>query len=210
MSSDAQAWLDRGTSFAILGRLHREPPDDGALHLIAQLVDEWPGPRTGDVIEGLARLRRSAARGEDGEAVRADHDRLYGVSAKALVPPYESVHRGVDGLVFDTQTIEVRGIYRASGLQAPRLGLEPDDHLGLEFDFMAQALLRAAQGPDGEHRERALAPARDFLVEHLLAWAPKALDRVVELARTDFMAGVALLSRSVLDECRLAWEVNHV
>ncbi|MEQ6900103.1 molecular chaperone TorD family protein [Nocardioides sp. YIM 152588] len=204
MAFDRTLWEHHAAAFGVLGRLHREPPSDEALTAIGALLDEWPLPDGPDAAAGLARLRCSRDAGEDAARVRADHDRLYGVSAVALVAPYESVHRGEDRLVFDTATLEVREAYRALGLQAPQLNLEPDDHIGLELDFMAQALLRAVGAPDDALAEAALAPARAFLADHLLPWAPAVLARVEEAARTDFMAGVALLTRGALDSCRSA------
>ncbi|WP_168929317.1 molecular chaperone TorD family protein [Nocardioides sp. GY 10113] len=202
---DRAYWENHAAAFAVLGRLHREPPSDEALASITGLLDEWPLPGTPGAAAGLDRLRRSRDAGEDAAAVRADHDRLYGVSAVALVAPYESVHRGQDRLVFDTATLQVRESYRAIGLQAPRLNLEPDDHIGLEFDFVAQAVLRAIGSPDDAVAEAALEPARAFLVEHLLPWAPAMLVRAATTARTDFMAGIALLSSGALDSARAAF-----
>ncbi len=198
-------------AFGTLGRLHREPPNDTILTTLHDLLDEWPLPSTTAAEEGLARLRRSRQQGEDAETIRRDHDRLYGVSAVATVSPYESVHRGDDGLVFDQATLEVRQAYAALGLQAPELNREPDDHLGLEFDFVAQGLLRmltAADLGDESEAERLGTMVDGFIRDHLLSWAPDMLESAVTAARTDFMAGVALLSLGALESVRELWETR--
>lgn len=207
------------TAFAALGKLHRDAPDPPTLAAFRELQEEWPLPETASARGGLAApdnpaadgglaaLRRSAELGEDAEQIADDHNRLYGDSARALVPPYESVHRGIDKLVFDDATIEVRAAYRELGLRAPRLNREPDDHLGLEFDFVAQALLRACDATaDGDTAgaARLLDLVRDFIADHLARWAPGMLAAVVGAARTQFMVGVARLSLATLDQASAA------
>ncbi|AJQ91670.1 TorD/DmsD family molecular chaperone [Propionibacterium freudenreichii] len=151
---------------------------------------------------GMEQIRESARAGETPEEIRRDHDLLYGDTAAARVAPYESVHRGVDGLVFGEATLEVRAAYQALSLQAPKLNQEPDDHIGLEFDFMAQLTLQvidALYGDDAARAEKLMTHGTDFLRDHLLAWAPQMLDLATQHAQTHFMKGVVLLSIGALD-----------
>lgn len=191
--------------FATLGKLHREPPDDATLGLLRDMVDDWPLMGTDDAREGVRRWALSRDARESAEAIARDHNRLYGVSATAVVAPYESVHRDDDGLLFDSSTLRVREAYRAQRLQAPRLNREPDDHIGLEFDFVARLLLRAldaeADGARASAQEE-LDAARDFLGTHPLQWAPAMLSRAAAAAETHFMAGLALLSMGALESAR--------
>lgn len=198
--SDRDTWDAMAAAFGVLGRLHREPPEQQALDSIRSLADDWPLNDTDDSLAGIECLHRSAVAGERASAVRSDHDRLYGVSATARVAPYESVWRSAEKLVFDEETMQVRQSYRAAGLSAPDLHREPDDHVGLEFDFVAQLLLRALDAPSEEPSARCvpLQMARLFLDDHLNAWAPAMLTAAAAEARTEFMAGVALLSRGAL------------
>ncbi len=189
-------------AFSVLGRFHRSAPDEQTLSAFWGLLDEWPLPITDATADGLARLRQSRADGEPATVIGRDLAGLYGHMAVARVAPFESVHRGIERLVFDEQTLEVRTAYRALSLQAPRLNKEPDDHIGLEFDFIAQASLRALDALDAGDRERARHYTRigaDFLNEHLQQWAPDMLAQVVEKADTKFMQGIALLSLGALE-----------
>lgn len=198
--TDVEEWDALAAAFGTLGRLHREPPDADMLDAISGLLDEWPLPDTEEARLGVQRLRRSRELGEDAEAIRRDHDRMYGVSATAEVPPYESVHRGTEGLVFDEQTLDVRAAYRTLGLTAPNLNREPDDHIGLELDFVAQAMLMAIDAVDAGTSD-ALVPvasARAFLRDHVLTWAPDMLRTLEARAGTEFIAGLALLSQGAL------------
>lgn len=190
-------------AFAALGALHLTAPDSGSLEEVRSLTEEWPLDLVGPCVEGLDSWRESARSDEDSDAVSRDHDRLYGDSAAALVPPYESVHRSTDGLVFDEQTLQVRNAYRAFNLQAPRLNREPDDHIGLEFEFLSRVCLRAMDAlaaPDDPGAENALDMGRSFLSEHVLMWAPSVLTRVAEAADTSFMSGLALLSVGTIEQ----------
>lgn len=189
------------TSFLTLGRLHLKAPDEATLAAIRGMLDEWPLPAEGHTSAGLHALQVSADQFESAEAIRVDHDRLYGVSARATVAPFESVHRGDDGLVFDVQTLEVRQAYTQLGLQAPKLNREPDDHIGLEFDFIGQALLGAMDARDHDlDAAPELTVAAAFYKEHLRTWAPAMLAAVAEAADTAFMRGVAELSLGALDD----------
>lgn len=197
--TEFERWDALAAAFATLGSLHREVPDEARLAAFEELLDEWPLPETDEARLGAERVRRSQELSEGVEAIRSDHDRLYGVSATALVAPYESVHRGIEGLVFDAHTLDVRRAYETLGLSAPKLHREPDDHIGLEFDFIAQALVMALDAVEAGHDAgETIRIARSFLHEHLLSWCPVMLDDVAHKATSEFMAGVALLSQGAL------------
>ncbi|MCB0910391.1 MAG: molecular chaperone TorD family protein [Propionibacteriaceae bacterium] len=192
-------------AFTTLGRLHLEAPDDATLAVLWSMLADWPLPDTDDAAEGLRRWARSRDAREDAATIARDHNRLYGVSAKALVAPFESVHRDDDGLVFDTSTLAVREAYRDRGLRAPRFNREPDDHVGLEFDFVGRLALRALDAlerDDPAAAEGEVAAAGEFLSAHLLQWAPGMLRTASDAAGTHFMAGLALLSLGALESAR--------
>lgn len=186
----------------VVGRLHREPPDGTELGLLRELVDQWPLGAAPESEAGLGQWRASAEAGEDAEQVRVDHDRLYGVSATAIASPYESVQREEERLVFGEATHQVRDAYSRLGFQAPALNREPDDHVGLELDFLSQTLLLARDAiaaGDQVLLDRALGAAASFLREHPLVWVPAAMVKVERESSTSFMRGLALLTRAVLD-----------
>ena len=188
--------------FTVLARFHREPPDEPTLAAFRKLIDEWPLPGTEGATRGLELLRSAAATEEDAGTIRADHAGLYGTLAVARVAPYESVHRGQERLVFDEHTLRVRDAYRTLALQAPRLNREPDDHIGLELEFVAQSCLRALDALDqgSQHdAERYVRLGADFVRDHLAQWAPEMLGRVGAEARTVFMAGLAHLTLGALE-----------
>lgn len=211
-TTDESTWVldtarvdDLAAGFTVLARFHQEPPDSQTLTDFWELLEDWPLTDTNDAREGLRLMAAAQTAGESTEEIRADHARLYGTLAVAQVAPYESVHRGQDGLVFDEHTLEVREAYRSLALQAPRLNREPDDHIGLELEFVAQSCLRAigALEQGSQHdAERYVRLGADFMRDHLLEWAPQMLEAVLVEARTDFMRALAYLSLGALTSHR--------
>ncbi|WP_103062019.1 TorD/DmsD family molecular chaperone [Actinomyces qiguomingii] len=194
-----------GAALSVLGRLHLSPANQDTISQMLRLSDQWP---LGDVVapdsptgrltrRGWQGLIASQRDGESAESVWADQDRLYGITATAAVPPFESVHREEEGLVFGDHTLQVRRAYRRLGLHAPHLNREPDDHLGLELDFLArccQTALEAADSGRPDRQEQYEAAAREFTEAHLLAWAPAMLQRAALEAHTHWVRGLELLT----------------
>jgi TorA maturation chaperone TorD len=161
----------------------------------------WPMPRNTATVRGLELLVASGAARETPAALRRDYQRLFVGPNSLLAPPYESVYRSVERLLFDTATFEVRAEYLSSGLQAPGLNCEPDDHLGLEFSFLSLVCARALDALESANQallDEALGVQRRFLKEHLLCWGPECLGMVENSADTAFYRGVGALGLGVL------------
>ncbi|MFP7707751.1 molecular chaperone [Trueperella sp. LYQ141] len=190
------------SAFLVLSRFHLDAPDTETLNQVRHMYREWPLSDGTATSVGLQEWERSFAAKESPEQLRDDLNALYGRTARALVAPFESVHRGKDGLVFDEDTLIVRKDYRQLGLQAPHLHKEPDDHIGLEYDFIAQGLARSLNALDrGLHNDaqRYFHIVWRFTHEHLMQWAPAFFVDVARNSRTHFYRGVAELSREALD-----------
>lgn len=203
---DADRLEDLAEAFTVLGRLHQQPPDEESLASLHSLLPDWPLPSTPSTAQGLAHLRASRKESESAATIRADHARLYGYTAVARVSPYESVHRGRDGLVFDEQTLQVRDAYRSISLRAPQYNREPDDHIGLELDFLAQSCVKAMGALDlgsVSDAQRYVAVGNTFFTEHLSQWAPDMLDKATAMADTHFMQGICRLTVGALDHYAL-------
>lgn len=162
----------------------------------------WP-LRDSSSAQGAQLLVRGAE--EDLLTLARDYQRLFIGPGRVLAPPHESVHLTRDRLVFDQQTREVRAAYRQFGRVAPALHREPDDHLGLELDFLAHLCLRtldALDAGDEASVDATLATQQTFLTNHTLVFADKVTDLIAEHARTDFYRGVGLLVAGVLATAR--------
>lgn len=196
----------------VLSRMLLNAPDQAALDATreADMLASWPLPPSEATSRGLAAWRRSAEISEDERVVRRDHRRLFVGPGPLLAPPYESVHRSVDRLVFEAQTLQVRAVYARHGLAAPQLDRHPDDHIGLELDLLATLSLRAMDALDADDAATAAEledAQRTFLAEHLLRWAPGLMLTIEQQADTDFYRGVGALGTGLLEELR-RWVVG--
>lgn len=188
--------------YAFTSRLLLAPPDPDLIARLREpgLLAGWP-LRDDRSAEGV-RLLLDGTRAPALDLGR-DFQRLFVGPGHPLAPPYESVHRTADHLVFDEQTAQVREFYRRLGRVAPALNREPDDHLGLELDFLSHLSVRALDAIDAGDvslLDALLATQQTFLTEHVLCWAGDVTALITEHARTDFYRGTAALVDGVLAE----------
>lgn len=173
-----------------------------------ELLAEWPLPEDPDCARGVELLRESGAAGEDEKLVRRDYNRLFYGPGPMLAPPYESVHRSDEGLVFEQETIQVRAAYAEFQLAAPRLNKEPDDHLALELGFLGELCVRAMDAVDADDDlalTRLLVGVQDFLDAHLLVWGPQCLTQAADGAQTFFYRGIAALGIGTLRQAQITF-----
>lgn len=239
VSLDRPAAPDRGfapvpfmahaVALRFLGQVFLNGPVDGGLvrALREGLFAEWPVPQAGaatrqalEMLRGLAGPAAAAVY-PGGDSARwdvvaqdleRDHAQLF-VGPEIAVPPWESVWRDKDRLLFGESTFAVRAAYARFGLGADRPGNEPDDHLGREFGFLGHlAGLAGLAASEPEPPESPAAPglsatpelpefgpnpldaARAFLDDHLLMWVPMVREAMQRAARTPHYAALGLLA----------------
>jgi TorA maturation chaperone TorD len=125
-----------------------------------------------------------------------DYTRMFVGPGKVPAPPWESIYRDVEHLHFSEETLEVRNAYRKYNLLPKDFGHEPDDHIGLELDFMhklSEMSKEKAEISDETGLVEILKDQKVFLDEHLLKWVPDWTRDVVKSAETDFYKGMAQL-----------------
>ncbi len=185
----------------VLSRWLMSPPDAETLAVACapDMLAEWPLPAERATMRGLRELARHRDENETAESIAADHLRLFIGPGHAVASPYESVHRSLEGLLFDEQTLQVREWYKRFGLSAPREGKEPDDHIALELEFVA-LLLGAAEAKNDDDASLFAQAVAQFTTAHLRTWAPAWFGIVLTQADTAFYRGVAHLGLGLLDE----------
>ena len=161
------------------------------------------------VVDGLALLRtwqragETSGSGDKFDTLCADYTRLFIGPGKVLAPPWESVYCTEERLLFLEQTLQVRHWYARFSLQSAKLHQEPDDHIGLELEFLAHLArlgLQTLQTEDYERLNELIDSQRRFLLEHTLQWAPVWCDILQTIAKTDFYRGIASLTLGALTE----------
>jgi putative dimethyl sulfoxide reductase chaperone len=191
----------RALAYRFLSAFYLDAPQPGWLADLYRegLLAEFPVPAENDeMCGGLALLAAAAQQLSDGQLtdadVAADHQALFVGPGHLPAPPWESVYRSKENLLYDWPTLSVRAAYQAMGLAVDRPG-QPDDHMGLELLFMAVLCEREAAG-DAEAREA----RRRFVKEHLLEWAPAFCADVRTHAATAVYRGVASLTLGLLQD----------
>ncbi len=122
-----------------------------------------------------------------------------------FISPHESVHRVRDdgdyGKLWGADTVAVKKFVEATGLTyQSEFGGMPD-HIAAELEFMQkleERYGRAVEDGEGELAENLLQIKSRFLSEHLLAWAPGFLDKVMTNAHLPFYREMAGLTKSFL------------
>ena len=136
------------------------------------------------------------------ESLHWDYTRMFIGPGKVPAPPWESIYRDAEHLYFSQETQEVRNTYRKYNLLPKDFGHDPDDHLGLELDFLHKLCERAlekAKSADETRLVEILNDQKAFLDEHLLKWVPHWTQDVVKSAETDFYKGMAQLLEAYLN-----------
>ena len=204
-------------AWTTLARLLAAAPAQDVIDAVRapEMLEQWPlGTERAANRRGVRLLTRSHEQAEEERDVRRDFQRLYTGPGHLLAPPYESVHLGSSGQVFDQETLAVREFYRRFGLQAPRLNKDPDDHIALELELLATLAARALDALDAHHaaavestgddslREagglpeqvtRFVAGIGEFLDTHALPWHRRLGELSAEHAQTSFVQGLGML-----------------
>lgn len=193
----------------VLGRWLREAPEAEPLAAATNpdMLEQWPLAATGHTRTGLRLLARWR---DDAEAdlhhaadeVAEDLMRLTRGPGRAVASPYESVHRSEEQLLFGEHTLAVRDWYRRFEISVPNQGKEPDDHIGLELEFLATLLVWSLEALDEGEDEQSgafVAAAATFAAEHPMTWAPGWFESVIDGAQTDFYRAVGHLGLGLTD-----------
>lgn len=168
------------------------------------LRGEQPEKQVGlSVLQAWARQNQNGLSSEAFEAICGDYTRMFIGPGKVKAPPWESVYYNDSRTIFDEQTLKVREWYRRFGMESVNIYKEPDDHLGLELNFLAYLAgeaVRAIESGDQAEFERLVEAQRQFASAHLFTWFGGWYKLVEQHARTDFYRGLAQVTRGVLIE----------
>ena len=127
-----------------------------------------------------------------------------GVYDGLTAEPYESVFTSEDQLMMQDARDEVVAVYRSQGIDVdPELHM-PEDHLGLELDFLSTMSTRTAEyiheadAADGDYGKVAVAVLiqRDFIANHILNWLDQLIEKVDEFADLPVYPAIMRIIRS--------------
>jgi TorA maturation chaperone TorD len=215
-SSRADALTGQMLVCGFLGQaLFRAPRGDWLETLMGEgIFDDVPfAANQPDAQAGLTLLRdwgaaySANAGGGMFEQLETDYNRLFVGPGKLLAAPWESVYIDRERLLFQRVTLDVKAWYERFGLVRDSDINEPEDHIGLEFAFLAHLAslaLEAMRRDDLEELHTIADAQREFISDHVRRWIPNWCRDVEKHAGTLFYRGMGRLTRGVVRELELA------
>lgn len=132
------------------------------------------------------------------EDIQVEYTRLFIGPQEPPVLLYASCHLLPTRSVMSEETLAVRDAYGKSGLVVERLNCLPDDHLGVELEFLF-ALTRAAADADNVTETlRLIAERSEFIQSHLAGWGGQVADEISKESQDPFFRALGSLLRNVL------------
>nr|WP_321514513.1 molecular chaperone TorD family protein [uncultured Pseudodesulfovibrio sp.] len=190
---------------AFFGRVFLHDPEKEFITQVhdENLLAEWPLDTTPDVKGSLDVLSTCIADLDDQGVglLQDDYNSLF-VIPDSAVPVWESVWTTKERLLFGDPTFAVREAYARYGVVAPKLNNEPDDHIGLELDFMARLFALSADAMEAGDAVKAAECAEDvrtFYQDHFGKWAKDCLSEIASKATTAYYKSMARLCMDTMD-----------
>ena len=209
--SDVDAALARALLYNVLALGFRAPTEEttarlfsdesaAALRAAGALLEERAGRPIAPATRALGAIGGASA-----AELSSSHRRLFGHTARGLVPPYETEY-GVEALFQQSlELADLAGFYRAFGLAVNAAERERADHVSCECEFLSFLALKEAYAlENGEPAmlEETRKAARLFLRDHLARFAPAFSRKLARDDRDGFYGRLGELCRSLVEmEC---------
>jgi putative dimethyl sulfoxide reductase chaperone len=113
----------------------------------------------------------------------------------------ESANRTVEHVNYGSYFWKVKDAYQSLGFEKAKDFTEPEDHISVEFDFMAQLCgwtETSLEKNDFEYAARYLKLQKEFLDEHLAQWAFGVCDGIRGATQSTFYLALAYLTKGFL------------
>lgn len=134
------------------------------------------------------------------EQLKSEYTKLFIGPGKLPAPPWESVYRSADGLLFQKSTLDVREAYVKQGFQAAGYPNEADDHLATELNFMAALAEKTYAKYQMNEMDEVLKlydVQQEFLQQHLLMWVGKFAEQLHKNSTSDISLFYCNMARFV-------------
>jgi TorA maturation chaperone TorD len=152
-------------------------------------------------IKAASQLHRSVdEKMSNPEIMKLDYLKLFTGTGNPLAPPYESVYRSNDHLMFEKQTAEVREFYNSYGWESKFKGKIPDDHLGIELLFLTLMIEKYLEFDDEICNSEMRNEIRRFIDQHLMSWVPEWNEHVQKHAITLSYKGIGTLVLACIED----------
>ncbi|NMD70049.1 molecular chaperone TorD family protein [Bacillus sp. DNRA2] len=112
-----------------------------------------------------------------------------------LTPPWESVYRSKEGLLFEETTFQVREHYHRHNLEFIKENQEPDDHIAIELEFILHLNQLCLQNVDNYRLKKLVNHQIEFHEQHMQQWIPAFTTKILNHTDHSLYKGAALLLR---------------
>ncbi|MFB3820313.1 MAG: molecular chaperone [Candidatus Methylomirabilales bacterium] len=147
--------------------------------------------------EEMQRLLTGSAAQQVAEAVADEYTRLFVGPQPPEVNLYESFY--LTGRLLDRPLVAVRAFLAEVGIRKEEGYAEPEDFLAFELEVMRRLIRRQATAADPEAEAEWIGRQAEFVVRHLLVWAPAAAADLEQAPGASFYRAVAKLLRAFLE-----------
>lgn len=195
-------WLiERQTVYSLLALFYRSD-----LHIGLKFLRKEPilqriakAPENSAFAVGTRKMLSEMAEQRNDDAyevlLREEYQRLFIGPGHLPAPPWESVYRTKEKLLFGDPEWTVRQFYHTFGLEVNMA--EPADHLALELSFMARLCMPTRKNL--RTISDLLAKQQKFLEDHLTQWVPDWANDVHSNAQTQFWRGLAGMTQGWIE-----------
>lgn len=132
------------------------------------------------------------------EELSLEYARLFIGPKNPPAVPYASFYLSESRSLMTEETIDVRKRYLEAGMVVKNLYSIPDDHIGIELEFvyyLTQKIIEFFEQGQREEASRLFEIRENFINEHMILWVPFFADKVLEFTQEDFYKGAALILR---------------
>lgn len=194
----------RLVAYDILRRTFLEEPKKDFVNMLQKgYLDSFPFINESDTIKEGVNIVSSFFQNyhvdDIFETLHWDYTRMFIGPYQLEAPLWASSYLNKDQLLFQTETMMVRQLYAKYFLEQYSIWREPDDHLGLELDFLYQLNLLLMEKIEEKEKEEIIRDQIDFLDNHLLLWVPQLRIKVEESAKLEFYRGTVKILHGFLE-----------
>lgn len=134
------------------------------------------------------------------EDLSIEYARLFIGPRNPPAVPYASFYLSESHSLMTDETIKVRKTYLDAGMAVKELHSVPDDHIGIELEFvysLTRKMLDLLEQGAREDAHHFFEIRSDFLNGHMASWVPCFLREVMESTSDDFYRGAALMLKEL-------------
>ncbi len=131
----------------------------------------------------------------------AEYARLFLGMGSKTVYLVESVYLGKDHLLYEKPYHEIIEAYKSLGYEKEKDFKEPEDHIAVEFDFMANLCRWTAQTLEKGEIENTLGYLNlqnEFLKDHITKWVPQLCQDLENAATSPLYKALAKLTKGFI------------